>query len=192
MISGPTGSGKTTFVFKLLNQLKAQRIYYFYGAFQPLFNKYKKIKFIKDLPDKNFKLDPKFRNVVVIDDLISDAKSSKIVADLFSKYSHHSNATVILLSQNLFSQGSSMRTISLNTQYFVLFKNPRDAQQIQYLGRQIYGSKFKFLEAVFAHATREPHSYLAIDLNQNTKETERLKSHVLNERESVTYYTPKK
>lgn len=192
MITGPTGSGKSTFVFKLLPQLKAQKIYYFYGAFQPLFKKYKKIKFIENLPDKNFKLNPKFKNVVVLDDLISDAKSSKVVADMFTKYSHHANATVILLSQNLFSQGSSMRTISLNTQYFVLFKNPRDKQQIQYLGRQIYGSNYRFLESVYEHSTKTPFSYLVIDLKQTTKESERLKTHVLGEKDSVTFYTTKK
>jgi len=191
MVTGPTGSGKSTFVFKLISHLNAQKIYYFYGAWQAEFKKHKNIKFIEGLPTKEFKLNPKFKNVVVIDDLISDAKSSKIVSDLFTKYSHHCRATIILVSQNLFIQGSAMRSVSLNTQYFVLFKNPRDCQQIQYLGRQIYGSNWQFLEQAYNDATKnKAHSYLVIDLKQGTPESERLKTHVLGEKKSVTFYKP--
>ena len=42
MIAGPTGSGKTNFVFKILENLNAmfeipvEKVYYFYGVWQDL------------------------------------------------------------------------------------------------------------------------------------------------------------
>ena len=48
---------------------------------------------------------------------------------------------VICLVQNMFYQGKESRTMSLNTQYLVLFKSPRDKQQISILSRQMYPNR---------------------------------------------------
>jgi len=61
--------------------------------------------------------------------------SDNAVIDLFSKGSHHKNLSVIFITQNLFHQYRGMQDISLNSNYIVVFKNPRDRAQIQHLVR---------------------------------------------------------
>ena len=60
-------------------------------------------------------------------------RKDKRIADLFTKGSHHRNLSVIYIVQNIFHQGKEMRIISLNAHYIVLFKSPRDRQQISIL-----------------------------------------------------------
>jgi hypothetical protein len=47
------------------------------------------------------------------------------VCELFVEGSHHRNLSVACIMQNAFSKGKENRTMSINTQYIVLFKNPR-------------------------------------------------------------------
>ena len=70
------------------------------------------------------------------DQMIEAGKDNRIV-NLFTKGSHHRNLSVIYIVQNLFHQGKGNRSISLNSHYLVLFKNPRDKLQILTLAEQI-------------------------------------------------------
>ena len=89
--------------------------------------------------------------LLIIDDLMSETDSR--VTKLFTKGSHHKNASVIYISQNLFHKGKENRYISLNSHYLILFKNPRDALQITHLGRQIFPDKGKYFREAFTDAT---------------------------------------
>ena len=91
-------------------------------------------------------IDPRQNNLVIIDDLMREASENTTVLDVFTKGSHHRNTSIIILTQNLFNKGKHSRTISLNSHYIVLFKNPRDASQISHLARQMYPKNSKFLE----------------------------------------------
>ena len=68
--------------------------------------------------------------MIIFDDLASELANSKFLTNLFTKGSHHKQLNIILISQNLFQQGREMRTIGLNTEYYIIFKNPRDRSQI--------------------------------------------------------------
>jgi hypothetical protein len=70
--------------------------------------------------------------------------------------------------QNMFEKG--MRTASLNTQYIVLLKNPRDKIQIGKLADQLMPSNRRFLVNVYDDATKLPHSHLVLDFQQSTSE----------------------
>ena len=54
----------------------------------------------------------------------------------------HKNVHVIYVKHNLFQQSKQSRTIDLNTTHLILFKSPRDIQQIDYLERQLNNAKF--------------------------------------------------
>ena len=74
----------------------------------------------------------------------------------------------------------------LNTQYLVLFKSPRDKQQISILARQMYPNRSHYFIEQYEKATQRPHGYLFVDLKQNTSEEYRLKSdifHIIPDRE---------
>ena len=52
--------------------------------------------------------------------------------------------SVIYIVQNLFHQGKGSRSISLNSHYLLLFKNPRDKLQILTLAKQMYPGQTDF------------------------------------------------
>ena len=60
VITGPTGSGKTNFVFKILENLNAmfevpvEKVYFFYGAWQDSFDNkiIENLEFIQGIPDE--------------------------------------------------------------------------------------------------------------------------------------------
>jgi hypothetical protein len=79
--------------------------------------------------------------------------------------------------------------MSLNTQYMVLFKNPRDQQQIAVLARQMYPHNSDRMLQIYKEATQEPYGYLLVDLKPETPESERLKTDIF--KHSYTKDTPK-
>ena len=62
--------------------------------------------------------------------------------------------------------------MSLNAHYIVLFKNPRDASQFANLARQMYPKQWQFAVEAYKDATREPYSYLLLDLRPEQNEDE--------------------
>ena len=57
----------------------------------------------------------------------------------------HRNMHVIYIKHNLYQQSRWSRTIDLNTFHLILFKSPRDVQQVNYLGKQPNLVRFKTL-----------------------------------------------
>ena len=81
-------------------------------------------------------------SLIILDDLMSE--TNQLVANMFTKISHHRNVTVVYLTQNVFDKNMYERMTSLNAHYLVLFKNPRDASQFATLARQMYPNASKF------------------------------------------------
>lgn len=201
IVSGMTSSGKSYFVKQLLKcdgdmiYPKPQRIIWFYGQDQPLYDTIRKelptIEFHKGIPsdlDEDDYFDTKVTNLVIIDDLMTDCRNDQRLTKLFTIGSHHKNLSVIFIVQNLFLQGREMRNISLNTHYFVVFKNPRDNLQISVLARQMYPNKSKFLIEAFHDATCQPYAYLFLDLKPSTPECYRVRTNVLPHQEKPPYF----
>ena len=109
------------------------------------------------------------------------------VSDLFTRGSHHRGLTVMYLTQNLFPPGKLSRTISLNSHYMIVFKNPRDSQGISTLGRQMYPHNTNFLLQSFQDATKKPYGYLLLDLHQLTPENMRLRTTILPGEKQIVY-----
>ena len=198
LVSGPSHSGKTCFVIACLKHSLIQpvpsRIIWFYKEWQPAYEELKEslptIEFVEGIDENLLEgIRVSERNLVVIDDLMTRAGDSKRVSALFTQESHHRNLTVIFIVQNLFYQGREMRNISLNGQYFVIYKNPRDKSQIRYLARQIYPENSKFLSNVYEHVTKQAHSYLLIDLHPETPEEFRVLTNIF-PGESLRIYIP--
>ena len=183
IVSGPTGSGKTVFTIKLVQnsqvmvQPPPEDIVWCYGIYQDVFDTMSHVKFVQGLPDVDaFKGDR--RTLIVIDDLMHEANDS--VSQIFTKGSHHRNLSVLFLTQNLFFNSKHARTMSLNSQYVILFKNPRDVGQISHLGRQMFPNKngSKFLAEAFGDATSKPYGYLFVDLKADTDERLRIRTNI--------------
>ncbi len=104
-------------------------------------------------------------------------ESNKAVTALFTKGLAHINTSVMHLVQNAFYKKG--RTISLNSKYLVLFKNPRDASIITHLAKQMYPGHVRYLQEVFEDATARPWGYLLFDLRQQTPEHLRLMTNIM-------------
>ena len=193
-IAGPTSSGKTQFVFRLIrhaNELinpPPERILYCYGEFQPSFAEFPQVEFHEGLPDVG-QFDGRLRVLLIIDDLMNEADQN--VCNIFTKLSHHRNVSVAFVTQNLFHRNRHVRTMNLNTHYLVLFKNPRDAGQVATLARQMYPGKSKFVVEAYKDATKEPYGYLLIDLRPETDENYRIRTKIFPDDERQYVYIPR-
>ena len=192
IVAGCTQSGKTVWVKSLLENAQKtisptpQRIIWCYGQWQPSYFDMMRtmpgIEFNQGIPediDNADYLDVSQRNLIVLDDLMAQSGKDKRISDLFTKGSHHRNLSIIYIVQNIFHQGKEMRNISLNAHYIVLFKSPRDKQQISMLARQVNPGRVQEFMRSFEDATRRPHGYLMLDLKPTTDDQQRLKTNIL-------------
>lgn len=186
LVAGPTGCGKSSWVAALLRSNAfvpaVEKVYWCYSQYQTLYDEIAKtvpnVEFVPGLIDVH-SLDSVTPKVCVLDDMMTSITHSDTVAELFTKLSHHCNVSVVLILQNIFPRGRTSRTISLNAHYIILFKNPRDASQVNHLASQMYPGRSRFLKEAYALATALPHGYLCLDLHQATPESLRLRSRVL-------------
>ena len=71
-----------------------------------------------------------------------------------------------------------MRSLSLNTAYNIIMKNPRDKSSIRTLGSQMFpGQNAWFMEA-YNHATKDSYSYLVIDSKPTQSDELRLRTNI--------------
>ena len=195
-VSKSTRCGKTRLVQRILEeqliQPLATRIIYVYSEWQPDYDmireRYPSIKFENGWRDDIFdSLTQEQRNILVLDDWMGIASSSKSVSDLFTKGSHHRHLTVSYLVQNVYNQGKSQRTISLKSHYSVVFRNGRYASQFRTMAYQICPSNGHWLVDAFTDGTSKPYGYLVLDLHPSTPEDQTVVTSIL-PGEQLTYY----
>ena len=194
---GPSQSGKTTFIRKLLAYRKDTGIFdralgdvhWYYGTYCPELVQLKNTegyKLYDGLPTSLDDIKP--FDVVVLDDLMEEARDSKLVTELFTRTVHHRPCFLVMLNQNLYHQSKDAKTRQINTKYLIVFKNPRDQCQIDVLGRQMFPKRPHFLTDVFEDATRSAYGYLFIDLHQDTPKQCRLRARILpSEKPQILY-----
>ena len=183
IISGPTGSGKTSLVESLFTEdiiyPRPENILWLFAEDQPLYKGLKHVNFDRGIP-KNIetRFSSSKKNLLIIDDLMTELHSDARFTRLFSVGSHHRNLSIIFIVHNLFHQGREMRNISLNSHYLILFKNPRDKQQISTLAHQMYPGQHRFLVENYLDF-RKPHGYLLLDLKPGTEKNLRVITNIL-------------
>ena len=204
MVSGPSKSGKTYLVreilknYKILTDINSEtlKVIWAYGTWQEIYNEKisenVNIQYFSGLPnEEDFDYKP---HILIIDDLMNELGDDKKFSNLFTKFSHHKNISIIFISQNMFHKGKQMRNVSLNCDYYVVMKSPRAKNQLQYLAREIFPGKTKYLLESYEDATADkPHSYLKIDLTQNTPDKYRISTNIIpkNKNLNIVYYLPK-
>ena len=204
-ISGPSGSGKTEFVKKMIDykedlfNILPQRIVWCYKEWQPAYNILKEregsnLTFVAGIPNDDDEIvsDPIFTHLIVFDDMLGDKDEEKIKL-WFTRKGHHRNASVVYITQNLFQQNKTSRTISLIAHYLILFQSPRDKKQIKVLAQQLQSPH---LTSAFNDATSKPHGYLLVDLKPDTPDHLRFRTEIFqhwftkSDREGPVVYYP--
>jgi hypothetical protein len=193
-VSGISGSGKTHFTFKLIKNRNEMftpppgKIMYCYGVWQSAFSEIENIvEFKEGLPTKEDieEFADGNHNLMILDDLMSEISESKIAEKIFTMYSHHKNITVLYLNQNIFFKGKTARTISLNLHYMVLFRNPRDVNQIKVLAHQT-GLK-KALTEAYSEICLKPYGYLVLDLSPKCIENHQITTEIFPDEYKIIY-----
>ena len=194
ILAGPSQSGKTTFALNLLRQIDElfvtpecqQNIIYYYKEWQDTLANVQQENLVQqwvnalptvdDFKERTLLHKETGGSIVIIDDFAQNLNAD--IVTIFSVLCHHYNATVILLTQNIFSKNPVFREISLNATYILLFKNPRDLSQISHYARQFNPGNSKFIIAAFRECTKLPHSYMLFDHHQSTDENLRIRSNI--------------
>jgi hypothetical protein len=172
-ISGPSRSGKTIFVKKFLKNLNIftkappQILTVVYKVFQPIYNEMGVDHLVQDghnLKQRLFKIANGEPMLIIFDDMINSDSLGEL-SDLFVVDGRHMNLSMVFISQKMFVNNEDFRQISQNCDYYVVFKNPRNAQEIRNLASQMTPGKMELI-SYYMDATQEPFSYLFIILTQ--------------------------
>ena len=191
-VAGPSQSGKSTLVEELVKRRSeifsngdggagAEPIsdVFWYCAYQPT-NKISGVTYIAGLPnDIMERIKPNC--LVVLDDYMQELANSSTLTSIMTKAVHHLPMTLIYITQNIFSKSNDNKTRRLNTNYLIIFKNPQDKSQVEYIGRQMYPRDKDFLRSAYEDATgKTAFSYLLIDSHQTTPDEVRVRTNIIN------------
>ena len=191
LISGCTQSGKTYLTLNIVKDWKLLfatekirfKVLWFFGQYQdkykPVQSEFLTLDFIKGIPTDN--IIKEYRpDLIILDDLMDNLKDNPILNEFFTQTCHHKGISVFFLVQNLFLKGNFMRTVSLNTHYFIMMKAPRAVKQIEHFSRQIKKKNSREdAEKIYERATNgKPYSYLLIDLHPTSPYETRYRSRI--------------
>ena len=193
LISGVSRSGKTCFSKKLIENVNKvfkptppKYIILIYEEWQNMYDTLVENKHVhltmKGIEDfdylKELMIEKKDQGgtLLMIDD--QGSKIDQNIMKIFTIYSHHYSVTCMLLTQTLFDSKREFRTVSLNASYMVIMKNSRDASSITNLAKQTHPYRTRFLTNSYLDATKQPYSYLLIDMVPETPEEIRIRSNI--------------
>ena len=204
LLVGPSGSGKTHFIAnflrdrELLLHTPPAKVFLFYTHMQPIYKQLVRDGYVHHLVEgvpryeELKKLVTPFKNapggsLIIFDDPASSIGSGD-AARLFCELSHHTNASVIWISQTLFMESSEYRALSLNAKYMVLMKNPRQSREIVTLASQVRPYRTSFVVQSFMDATATPHSYMLLDFEQGQADGLRLRTNIFSHEPPMIAY----
>ena len=204
LLCGPAGCGKTTWIVKLLRshgELCTQtpkKLIWIYGVEQPdPFQKIKEIwaprqcEFIEGFPEDLMSRLEKSNDrgsLCIFDDLMNEVSSNATISKLFTRGRSHLGCSLVLMLQNIFPEGTQSRTISINAQYQVPFRNPRDSLQISILAKQLCPLYSKSFLEIYKRASHRAYGDLLCCFTQSCPDEIRYRTNVLpNEYPSIVY-----
>ena len=192
VVVGPSQCGKTHFVHQLLTHKcivfptkKPWRVVWCYNQWQPQYKEIQrdlgsKIRFTQGVPELEEDLSDiktSKHTIIVLDDLMDEAKDSPVVSKLFTQ-GRHRNASVILLLQNMFPKGKYNTDISRNATYKVLFRSPGDRKQIDIMAEQTFAKdRPRFMQA-YNQETTQPYGYIVVDNHPRTTSEQQVVANV--------------
>ena len=137
------------------------------------------VEYVQGIPLEIYRLfNWNVNNLIILDDMMDEATQDKRVSQLFTR-GRYDNLSVIYLTHNLFHK--NQREISLNSDYMVIFKNPRDKTQFTNLAKQLMPRKYKFLLWAFEDTAKLPGSYLLLDVRLQMDDKLRVCARIFND-----------
>ncbi len=147
-------------------------------------------EFIQDSDDVVNRIQEKVAGqpiMIIFDDLIN-SKSLSDIATLFTVDGRHMNMSMVFLTQRMFVNNEHFRQISQNCDYFCIFKNPRNSSEIRTLAQQLTPGSLELIN-IYMEATKDPFSYLFINLTQECLPQVKFLSKLFDNDNSVKVYS---
>ena len=178
----PSQSGKTYIVQQILQndhilyeEKKQRQVFWCYSQWQDKYDEMKRmlgsgISFVCGIPelsDDPREIDTSYNNLIILDDLMIEAKESPIVTRLFTQ-GRHRNASIVLLLQNMFLKGKYNMDISRNAQHIALFRSPSDQKQIGIVGERIIDKHRDRFMTAYREVTQESYACILVDNKPDT------------------------
>lgn len=193
IVSGSTGSGKTEWLVRFLNHLEElcagviAQVLYCYGELNERILQLQQIgtrnaihytvhsgapteDYVQKMAEESGRT-----LLVVLDDLMVGI-SQALLDTLFTRGSHNWGASVILVTQHLFTK--ELRTARNNSHYLVLMRNPAGELQIRNLATQLFPARARYFMEAYRDATAKQFSYLLVDMHPSTADSMRLKTNI--------------
>lgn len=191
-IVGPSCSGKTTLALDIIEHeqelFSTPFKHYFWcipaGSEPPQrINEKPEFQILYGVPDGSTL---PHDSLVVLDDLQHEQSLNTQL--LHTVHSHHRNLTVICLNHSIFPKNRFQRDLTQSVKYFIITKNPRDAQTFHRLALQLEPSRARELYKSYLDACSRPFGYLLCDLTQRAHPALRYRSCILPSDENLCIY----
>jgi len=198
ILSGATGSGKTQWLLKFLRYNQRlivpppAQVLYCYGEVNPAVLELRQqqkelaLEVYHGVPDVEKIKEKDKPLLLILDDLMLNM-SNNFLDLLFTRGSHNWNVSVVFVTQSLY--GRNIRTARSNAHLLVLMRNPSGQLQIRTIGSQLFPGRLGYFMDAYQDATKEPFSYLVINMHPNTTEEHRLTSKIF-PNEQMEIYLP--
>nr|CAD2176968.1 unnamed protein product [Meloidogyne enterolobii]CAD2184337.1 unnamed protein product [Meloidogyne enterolobii]CAD2185566.1 unnamed protein product [Meloidogyne enterolobii]CAD2187444.1 unnamed protein product [Meloidogyne enterolobii]CAD2200934.1 unnamed protein product [Meloidogyne enterolobii] len=196
IISGPSSSGKSTFLLKFITQSvdlidpPPKSILYCFGEMStivPILQKSGVSVFAGVPPEDVIKRLPK-PSLVILDDLLLSI-DEKYLSELFTKKSHHQKFSIVFVTQNLFEK--KIKVARQNAQYLVIMRSPNSVLSVRNIGSQLFPKKLDYFLDSYRQATNIPYGYLLIDMHASSDPTLRLRTNIFKDDTEKIIFIPK-
>ncbi len=208
LVSGPSKSGKTTFVADLLKVgedmfvKNPDYVILYYANSQPIYHDLLRAKLINEMINFN-DAEPQYQDIynkvepykkkngslIIFDDTLSDIRPG--FEKIFQVLGHHTNCSLIYLTQNLFYDNKAFRNISLQLDYICVMRNQRNTSQIRSLANQLCAGNTQFILKAYQDATKNPFGYIIFDCSANAVPELSLRTNIFPGQEPYTVYIEK-
>lgn len=175
---GQSQSGKSYLTNHILGNLEKlfghtfDHVLFIYKIWQDLYKEAQRsvphMEFVSELSDEIFEAETYnrgHRNLLIIDDHMTEMYTHPKVVSLFSILVHHCSLSVIFISHNAFFQTKNSVSVNRNLNYYLLTRSPRDQSWLMCLARQMFPACPNYLMDAYSKAMDETtFSHLLIDL----------------------------
>jgi len=180
IVSGPSSSGKTELVLRLLENAdkmfepKPEAILWAYGEYTEKIGQLQRKGYhvYQGVPSEEAVAKMPKPFIFVLDDLIQDIDPKRL-ANIFTRNSHHQNFTPIFITQSLFDK--AMRVPRANSHFIFLLRCPNDQQSLRSLATQLFPRESNYFYSAYKQACEHKFGYILISLHPSISNELRLR-----------------
>lgn len=194
---GRSNIGKSSAIFELIERRSElikgtiSKVYYVYGIDSPEYHvfaaKHKDVTFTSEFDLSEIGSE----TLVVLDDFqtMITGKLNKVVTEFCIRNVSHMNTSLIIVLHNFYAS-PALRTITLQSDFIVVWNNARDRQTISHISRQMFPSSPSFLKDVMNYLlTKSNRAKICIDLSIHQNNRFRVRSSVFID-DDCLFFTP--